>query len=105
VPDPIDNAPLAPTLDDPVDNINRPETPAVPAFAVWMRRLPLLVAELLPEAIIILPPLAEALVVPADNTNRPPEPLLPLPTVMYTAPPRPDEAVPLPKTINPVFPY
>ena len=98
------NEPLLPAVARPVERTIPPLTPAEPALGVCRRMLPLLVAELAPLRTISTPPLAAKLVVPADNTSCPPAPLFPLPTVMYTLPPRPDDAVPVPTKIVPLFP-
>ena len=43
-PEPIDTEPLVPELDVPELNTSRPLTPVVPALALRMRKLPLVVA-------------------------------------------------------------
>ena len=81
VPEPMLTEPLVPLLADPVLSTSDPDTPAVPALAVWTSMLPLLVAELYPLVKITSPPAALD-DVPADTTTWPPVPLLPLPTVI-----------------------
>ena len=44
-------------------------------------------------------------VLPAERTNSPPDPLFPDPTVTYTEPDRPDNAVPEPIYSAPEFPF
>jgi len=83
--------------------INLPDTPEVPALAVTITTLPLVVAVPSPLESESKPPVTTVLV-PATTCNDPPEPLVPLPTDNEIRPPRPAVAAPDPRTMLPLFP-
>jgi hypothetical protein len=91
------NPPLLPLVESPVLNTINPLTPDVPALPVRNNNEPLDAPAFEPLIIDTRPPDLEAKeVAPAMITISPPVPLLPVPTVTYTAPPRPLDAAPEP---------
>jgi hypothetical protein len=97
-------APLLPDVDDPVLNTILPVTPLSPALGVVSNIAPLLRLLLDPDVRYRAPPVTVEVAKPADSTSSPPVPLFPLPTVKYTAPARPEEALPEPIYKAPLFP-
>jgi hypothetical protein len=91
-------APLLPELDVPVLKTNSPLTPVEPAFAVDNSNEPLDETKLYPLVTDTRPPDNPGAddETPPDKTTSPPDPLLLEPTVMYTEPPRPEDAEPDP---------
>ena len=100
---PVTIDPLFPLFEDPELKVRHPLVPTTPPFDVDTKTQPLLDAVPSPLPIVIDPP----------DTGKPrpdtiamsaPVPLVPLPTTKYAAPLRPDDAKPVPKSIEPEFP-
>jgi hypothetical protein len=96
--------PLSPALDCPVSKEMSPLTPAVPASAVSIVKLPLDVWVLKPVLRLMSPPEADAVVSPADKTTWPPVPVSPEPTESEIAPALPPTAWPDDIEIEPLSP-
>ena len=103
-PDNILTAPLLPELALPVSKNKPPETPCLPASAVFNIISPEDVDDDCPVKMDTIPPVDLSEVLPAKNITSPPDPELLSPTATTTSPPPPFTATPLFSKILPESP-